>query len=395
MSGASPSLAPLLAVVAATIDESGALIDANAGFLRLADLADTFPSGTRVDRLFVQPDFAALARAQPDADGWVHKGLLTIGEYTGRTRTLRARIWREGGCLRLLAEYDIEDLERLNATVLDLNRGYAQAQTELAQANLRLQAINVQLKETQKRLVEAEKMASLGVLVAGVAHEINTPLGVGLLVAGTLHDRSGDLGRCFAARTMTQDDLTQFLEMAGTSTDLIRQNLERIGRLVATFQQAAVQGESLAKSTLRLRDCLDDVVRSLRNRLPPDRVTVRIDCAADLEVVGAASDWASIFTQLIGNSLQHGVGEREHGVIDIRVARDARQVRVDHRDDGVGMAAEALAHVFDPFFTTDRQRGMGLGMHLVYNLVTHRMGGRISCDSQPGKGVHFRIELPL
>jgi signal transduction histidine kinase len=395
MSASPISLEPLLTVVTATLDEQGVLIEANAGFLRLAELTDTPPTGTRVDQLFIQPNFATLVQARPDAEGQVHQGLLTLGEYTGRTRTLRARIWRAGESLQLLAEYDIEDLERLNSTVLDLNRDYAQAQVQLAQANLKLQATNIQLKETQKKLVEAEKMASLGTLVAGVAHEINTPLGVGLLAAGTLHDQSRDLAQRFAARTMTQSDLTQFLEMAGATTGLIRQNLERIGRLITSFRQVAVQGQSFEKGRFHLRDCLDDVIRTLGHRLPTDRITVQIECPAELEIESDAGDWANIFANLIGNSLQHGFKGRERGIIDIRVTRHARTLQIDYRDDGVGMSPQVLARVFDPFFTTDPQNGMGLGMHVVYNLITHRIGGSITCESQPGSGVCFHIELPL
>ncbi len=395
MSDSPISLEPLLSVATATLDERGALIDANAGFLRLANLAGTSPAGTRVDRLFIQPDFSTLQRAQPDADGRVYQGLLTIGEYTGQTRTLHARIWREETQVRLLAEYDIAGLERLNTTVLDLNRDYARTQAELAQANLKLHATNIQLKETQKKLVEAEKMASLGTLVAGVAHEINTPLGAGLLAAGTLRDQSSELAQRFAARAMTSSDLTQFLDLIGTATGLIRQNLERIGRLTARFIQVAVQGKSSERSRLRLRDCLDEIIRSLGDRLPTDRVTVRIDCAADLEIESDAGAWSNILINLIGNSLQHGFKGREQGVIDIRVTRDAKKLRVDYRDDGAGMSPEVLARVFDPFFTTDLQHGMGLGMHLVYNLITHLMGGGISCESELGSGAHFHIELPL
>lgn len=394
MSASPISLEPLLAVATATLDQNGVLIEANAGFVRLSNLAGESPAGKRVDRLFIQPDFASLLRALPDADGRVHQGLLTIGEFLGSTRTLRACIWREDGRLRLLAEYDIEDLERLNATVLSLNCNYAQAQIELAQANLKLQATNVQLKEAQRKLAETEKMASLGALVAGVAHEINTPLSVGLLAAGTLHDQTNDVAQRFALRTMTQGELAHFLATAGASTALIRKNLERIGRLIATFHQVDVQGTTSAMCRLRLRDCLGDVIRSLGNRLPADRVAVEIDCAADLEIQGNASDWASIFINLIGNSLQHGFTGREHGVIAIRVARDARRLRVDYRDDGLGMAADVRARVFDPFFTTDLQHGMGLGMHLVYNLITHRMGGSINCEIPPVGGVHFHIECP-
>jgi signal transduction histidine kinase len=124
-------------------------------------------------------------------------------------------------------------------------------------------------------------------------------------------------------------------------------------------------------------------------------VQLQIDCDPTLEIDGVPADWASIFINLITNSLQHGFRQREQGVIGIRIARDARnRLCIDFRDDGSGIEAEALARIFDPFFTTDQQGGMGLGMHLVYNLVTHRMGGLIRCNSAAGEGAHFHIEVP-
>ena len=395
MSESPTGLESLIGVVAATIDDRGTVASANAGFVRLAGLDGARAAGAAVDRLFIQPDFATIAQAPPDADGRVYQGLLTFGEFTGQTRTLHARLWREGTRLCLLAEYDIEGLERLSATVLELNRDYARTQAELAQANLKLQATNARLQETRKKLVEAEKMASLGVLVAGVAHEINTPVGVGMLAVTTLHDQSAELAQRLSARVMTAADLAKFLERAGTSTDLIRRNLERIGRLVEAFGQVAVEGRPLRESPIGMLDFVRDVVRSLGDRLPVDRIAVRIDCADDLVIASDPADWASIFGHLFDNSVRHGFKDRDLGAIDVAIARDGDVLRIDYRDDGAGMSAQTLARVFDPFFTTNLQQGMGLGMHLVYNLVTHRLGGSIRCDSEPGGGVRYRIETPL
>ena len=124
---------------------------------------------------------------------------------------------------------------------------------------------------------------------------------------------------------------------------------------------------------------------------------MQVNCADDLEIQSVVGDWASIFTNLIGDSLKHGFKGRERGVIDIRMACDTQRQRLlfDYRDDGVGLAPDTLARIFDPFYTTDLQHGMGLGMNLVFNLVTHRMGGIIQCQSTAGTGVHFRIEIPL
>ncbi len=145
MSWIAPELDPLLAVVGATLDGNGTLIEANAGFLRLIKTEGRQPIGLSAARFFRQPDFPTLVDMPAGADGEIHRGLLTIGDYMGQTRTLHARIWRANEQLRVLAEYDIDELERLYATVLELNRDYADAQMELAQTNLKLQQREAQI----------------------------------------------------------------------------------------------------------------------------------------------------------------------------------------------------------------------------------------------------------
>lgn len=246
----------------------------------------------------------------------------------------------------------------------------------------------------RRRLLEAEKMASLGIVVAGVAHEINTPLGVGLAAASTLRQQTQEIAARFAARSMTHSDLDGFLRRSSEAARLIGGNLERIGQLTDAFRQVAVGGRVPDKRRFSLRQCLEQVIASLGERMVDRQVEVAIDCDPALEIDSVAGDWTSIFINLIGNSLKHGFKGRARGHIAVNVVANARQVHVDYRDDGIGMAAETVARVFDPFFTTDMQHGMGLGMHLVYNLVTHRLGGSIRCDSAPGVGVHFSLDVP-
>ena len=165
--------------------------------------------------------------------------------------------------------------------------------------------------------------------------------------------------------------------------------------LVDTFRQVAVEGKPLRTHNLRLRATLEAVIRSLGERLDPQRVTVVIHCDPLLEIEGVSADWASIFVNLLSNSLQHGFKGKETGRIEIRMTADTQRLHVEYSDDGNGIGAEGLAHIFDPFFTTDLQNGSGLGMHLVYNLVTHRMGGNIHCDSTPNAGISFTLSVPL
>lgn len=273
---------------------------------------------------------------------------------------------------------------------------YRQRYLNMALAVTGICGLAIANARNRRRLMEAEKMASLSILVAGVAHEINTPLGVGLTATSTLQEQSRQLAERFSAHSMTQSDLAHYLETAETSTALIRQDLERIAHLIDAFRQVAVEGKPLDTRSFRLRACIEDVIRSLGDRLPAQQVVVHVDCDPELEIDSTPGDWVSIFTNLINNSLRHGFKNQEGGMINIQISRDEKNLlRVDYRDDGAGIAPEVVARIFDPFFTTDLQQGMGLGMHLVYNLVTHRMGGLIRCESMPGKGVLFHIEIPL
>jgi len=245
-----------------------------------------------------------------------------------------------------------------------------------------------------KRLVEAEKMASLGYLVAGVAHEVSTPLGVGMAAISSLREQIERLSERFAARGMTQSDLHSFLQRGLVESQLIQSNLNRIGQLVDTFRQIAVHGGAPEKTRFHLKACLDESIRSFGHRWAEHAIEVCVRCDEELEIESQRGDWCAIFVNLLANSLKHGFRERASGKIDIHIESPTERLVIDYRDDGAGMAPQILEHVFDPFFTTDLGQGMGLGLHLVYNLVTQRLGGGIGCESLPGHGVHFHLEVP-
>jgi len=246
----------------------------------------------------------------------------------------------------------------------------------------------------RRRLLEAEKLAALGTVVAGVAHEINSPLGVSLTAASMLQEQSGNLASQFAGRNMTQSDLTQYLVRAQEEVALISANLTRIGKLIDAFRQVAVNGKLPGKKMFHIKDCLDDVICSMGQLIAAEHVTLKVDCDPAMEIDSLFSDWANIFRNLIDNSLKHGFKDRGHGLIVINISLTDKFLRIDYRDDGVGIKPEVQARIFDPFFTTDLQHGMGLGLHLTYNLITHRMGGTIQCTSLPNQGVRYRIEVP-
>jgi signal transduction histidine kinase len=256
-------------------------------------------------------------------------------------------------------------------------------------------ALAIDNARTHKRLVEAERMASLAVLVAGVAHEINTPVGVGLAAASILEKQTTGLAERFAGRLMTQSDLTAYLGAAQEEAGLIRSNLERIGTLIDAFRQVAVQGKQPEARRFRIGAMFRDILATQGEQLAVRNIEVALDCDEKLEIESVAADWTSILSNLVANSLRHGFDGRDRGRVAIKVAATPTQLLIDYADDGRGMTPTARARVFDPFFTTDMQNGMGLGMHLVYNLITHRFGGSIACTSEPDKGAQFHIEVPL
>ena len=256
-------------------------------------------------------------------------------------------------------------------------------------------ALAIDNARTHKRLVDTEKMAALGVLVAGVAHEINTPLGIGLTAASTLQKQSAEIAQRFAERKMTQSNLQGYLDDAATESALIRGNLDRIGKLVDAFRQVALSGGVTAKRRFRLRAAIEDIIAAAGEKLAGTDVAVELACDPGLEIESSMEDWATVFSNLLGNSLQHGFRDRQRGCIRIGVQTTEDQLHIDYSDDGAGMNAEVRRRVFDPFFTTDLQQGMGLGMHLVFNLITQGMHGNIRCASEPDQGCHYSIEVPL
>jgi signal transduction histidine kinase len=254
--------------------------------------------------------------------------------------------------------------------------------------------LSIESARTHKRLIEAEKMASLGAMVAGIAHEINTPVGVGVLAASTLQHQTRNLAASFAERRMTQSDLRGYLEASTAGTDLITSSLERVGKLIASFRRVVVSGHGKQLTTIGIAECLRDTIASFGERLQKGPFHVQVDCPESLMLLGHSGDLESVFTNLIANSLQHGFKGRRQGSIQVNVQQREKRMVIKYGDDGNGLSAEASSRVFDPFFTTDMQGGMGLGMHLVYNLITQRMGGNISVDLNAGSGAWFLIEIP-
>lgn len=252
------------------------------------------------------------------------------------------------------------------------------------------------LRRTQADLIQAEKMASLGGLVAGVAHEINTPLGNALMGATHLQDRLTAIGRLAGEGNLRRSDFAEFHETADELARLMVLNLRQAGELVQSFKQVAADQTSGEGRQFLLKPYLEDLATSLSPSWRRAGHSLRVECPEDIEIDGYPGVLAQILTNLVMNSITHAYRDGQQGHLLIQVdAPEPDMVDLVYTDDGRGIAQPDLARVFDPFFTTRRGSGStGLGLHIVYNLVVNRLGGKVAVDSPPYSGVRFTIRFP-
>ena len=266
---------------------------------------------------------------------------------------------------------------------------------KLAQATAELKDSLERLEKTQEQLVVSEKMAALGGLVGGVAHEINTPVGVAVTAASLLDEKTLALAGDIASATLKRSDLDNYVRVASESSAMILANLKRASDIIHSFKQVAVDQSSEEKRSFNLKDYLEDVLLSLYPALKKTNHTVEVACPEDLTLESFPGAVSQIVTNLVMNSLVHGFEDRENGVIRLEVSETDEGVVLNYSDNGKGMDRESLKKVFEPFYTTKRTKGgSGLGMHIVYNLATQALGGRIDCESAPGEGVCFILTIP-
>lgn len=251
-------------------------------------------------------------------------------------------------------------------------------------------------KLAERELVEAEKLASLGGLVAGIAHEVNTPIGVGLTAASFLEEKATEISELTNEGALTKENLEAFLTASQQSASMIVSNLHRASDLVRSFKQVAVDQSSDELRTFKLLDYVEEILRSLlpQTKKTPHKITVTGD--EDIMLSSYPGALSQIITNLVMNSLAHAFEDGTTGEIGIVVRRTGSGAQVDYRDNGRGVTPEVLGRIFDPFFTTKRgSGGSGLGMHIVYNLATRKLGGTVACESEPGQGICVRLTIPL
>ena len=252
-----------------------------------------------------------------------------------------------------------------------------------------------EVKRTQKQLVEAEKMAALGSLVAGVAHEINTPIGTSLTAATVLGQRSQEFRDLLAGGQIKKADLTRYVDLATETSNLMHANIMRAAELIQSFKQVAVDQTSAERRMFNLFGYLEEVLISLKPRLRQAATEVSVSGDADIEMNSYPGAFSQVITNLVINALTHAFEEGKPGHIAVAVSRSGSgHARVVFNDDGRGIPVENLSRIFDPFFTTRRgQGGTGLGLHIIYNVITQQLGGTIAVESELGVGTTFTIDL--
>lgn len=260
----------------------------------------------------------------------------------------------------------------------------------------KLQLALSDLEASQNKLIEREKMASLGDLVAGVAHEINTPIGIGVTSASHMNNLIRGLKQSFDAGELDQTILENFLSDANESATITQTNLSRAAELVRSFKQVAVDQSCGKIRDINLDQHLHDILLSLQPKLKRFKHQIRIDAAKDISCQCDAGALTQIITNLIMNSINHAFDDNELGTIEIIIHADPETIYIDYRDNGHGMSVEHLNKIFEPFFTTKRgQGGSGLGTHIIYNQVNQALHGNIQVNSVLGEGLQFLIDFPV
>lgn len=278
----------------------------------------------------------------------------------------------------------------------ELERQVQQRTNALRDSNHELMETLEKLHQFQKQLIENQKMQSLGDLIAGVAHEINTPVGLVITSTSILQDKLELMQQKFAENTITRKDFERFMEASDDNLSLIRRNIERTADLINQFRQLAMDQFVEEAQTTSAFELLQTVLHAARQRFPKlNDLEVILDCPAELQVTTRVGPLQHVLKQLFENSALHGFSERDNGQVEVHIERiDGSHVQIRYRDNGSGIPESVGRRAFDPFVTSRRRQGStGLGLHLVYNLVTRALEGTIEVQSEAGEYTEFMITI--
>lgn len=323
------------------------------------------------------------------------------GEYTstasGRSFQidLRAAPVRndEGGVIGAIVIIDdITDRIAAERTLKAFNERLEQGIAERTEA---LTRVNRELNTAMRQLAESEKLAALGALVAGVSHELNTPIGNARMLATTLADLATGFNADLAAGSIRKSELERFVRGSQEAATNLDRNLERAATLIGNFKQLAVDQSSMMRRRFSLAEVAAGTLALVSRRIEKASCTTQVTIAPDIEMDGFPGAIEQILMNLVTNSLTHAFEGRQDKRIDIRATQSDGTVRLEYADNGTGMSEETARHALEPFYTTKfGQGGSGLGLYIVHNMVTGQLGGTLQIETAPGKGCLFCIRLP-
>ncbi|WP_076864412.1 sensor histidine kinase [Bradyrhizobium mercantei] len=267
---------------------------------------------------------------------------------------------------------------------------------ELRSAKEKAESALLELNAAQQNLIDAERLAALGGLVAGVAHEVNNPIGISLTVASSFARRSEMFENDLKTEPLRRSKLDEFVRASRDASQQLVSNLQRAGELIQSFKQVAVDRSHAERRQFALSEATDQIVASLRPVLKKAAIALSVDVPEGLLIDGYPGAYGQILTNLFLNAVNHAFADGRSGNITISArGRGVDDVEIIFADDGAGMTPDVQRQAFDPFFTTRRNEGgTGLGLHIVYNLVTQQLGGRMMLESRVGQGTTFRIIMP-
>lgn len=253
------------------------------------------------------------------------------------------------------------------------------------------------LRATQEHLVQAEKLASLGRLVAGVAHEVSTPLGLALTTSTAMQTDLQTMANALGGSSVRRSDLTKGIDRLKQGLSLTFDNLHRASEMVHSFRQVAVHQADEDRRSFDLQDWLSELMSKLGPLLSHHALAVEVECPAGIQLNSYPGALAQVISNLALNTAGHAYPDKGGGKLVITVSQpDSKSVRLVCADDGVGIPDQLQAHIFDPFVTTSRERGhAGLGLHIAFNLVASSLNGRLRLESKKGPGTQIAIEIPV
>jgi PAS domain S-box-containing protein len=387
-------------------DQDGHIVGANQALVRTFGIPLHELIGKRSDQVkfWATPDERLRIWNKFRMHGVVQGEMANVvlpGERPGQVAIWSSSLLLDGGHAIIWALLDLTQEMNAKQQLRELNdvleSRVRERSAALEQANLDLSNALETLQRTQHDLIASEKMASLGSLVAGIAHELNTPIGNSLLASTALDDRVHEFKQTVADGTIRRSTLHHHLDEVQLACGLISSSLEKAAALIASFKQIAVDQTNDQRRRFRLQAVALDTAATYTPRLRRSAIHIEVDVPPELELDSYPGSVYQVFNNLINNALMHAFDSRPCGALRLsaRAAED-QQVEIVFSDDGAGMPEEVKRRIFDPFFTTKMGNGgTGLGMNIVYNIVTGVMGGRIAIDSAPGDGTTVRMTIPV